>query len=342
MSMMMNPARFLTNRSALALVNPGFETGDATGWSMLYGGNVSVTSTTSVAGPRTGTYSGRAGTVQYARWGQNVALPASEYENIDAGLMQITGSVWVSGGALDADVAGLTLAYLDGSGVVISEVWATAFTSSATAVYTNQTLTLPLVPGARSIRIGARGIRNAGATNIDLYFDDFDVYMTSSGKVSTLLGYSVGDNVANWVDLTGTITSRSAGDATMGRAALIWNAAAGESYLPVSIPSDKQSIVDSGTATIIHSAVLNTYSSDTDSGGLYVEFYDGSNMLIGTRNDIVPKSDYTSIGIMVLNSISVPTGTRTIRAGYVGTRVTGTELSSYLSNLCVVLQTPKP
>ena len=342
MTMMVSPARFLTNRSSLTLVNPGFETGDATGWSMLYGGNVSVTSSTSVAGPRTGTYSGRTGTTQFARWGQNVALPASEYENIDAGLMQITGSVWASGGALDDDVAGLTIAYLNEAGTVISEVWSNALTSSSTAVYTNQTLTIPLVSGARSVRIGVRGIRYAGATNIDMYFDDFDLYMTVSGKISTLLGYSVGDSITNWVNITGTLSSRTAADSTFGRQALIWSAAAGESYIPFTIPSNRFADVDSGSSTIMHSAVLTTWSDDTDTGGLYLEFYDTNNTLIGTRNNVVPAANHPSYGTQMLNSVSVPVGTRTVRAGYVGTRINGTELSSYLSNLCVVLQTPKP
>lgn len=166
-------------------------------------------------------------------------------------------------------------------------------------------------------------------TYCDVYVDDFsDLTIGKRTPTHENVFVSPANSTTGWTTVTGT---QITGSSQYGLGCLAWNGAAGESYMTASLPSGRNAAIDAGTADLILEAIFSSFLDDTDSSRSYIEFYDGSNVIIGSRiYNEGATVNWGEWGVGKQYVMDIPANARSIRFGLVGTRVTGTELSAYL------------
>jgi hypothetical protein len=94
----------------------------------------------------------------------------------------------------------------------------------------------------------------------------------------------------------------------------------------IALPGGIHDDVDAGLLYARGSAWHSSFATDEDNGGLYLDFVDGSNVVISRvqQRHTAPNA-YTQEFV----TGAIPAGTRKIRVGTCNGRVQGTELSSY-------------
>lgn len=160
------------------LINPGFELGDMTGWTVNQGGYYVVTqdvqgSATTYA--HTGTYFAR-GTTGVCAFYQDLIIPARFYSQIDSHIATFANFAAYQNSGIprsvptDNDAGRLYVAFLNGAGVEISRVYsAWNYNFAWTRMNVDATL---VPPGTRRIRVGTENVPEDA--NTDSFWDSFD------------------------------------------------------------------------------------------------------------------------------------------------------------------------
>lgn len=332
MGMVVNPYRFgpvgagVVYPYTVGLVNPGYETGLVAPWYSLTSG-VPVIITNPVA---SGTYALSPPPIATAWVGQSVDIPADLYADIDAGLVDVTEACKIAGwaGAGGNDAGGLAFDFRDASNARIG-VSIGPRRNYNTTVYASRSYKVAVPQGTRKIVASFTGYRTVSGSNNDVYVDDWlDLAFTLRQQAQETLFRNAATSTAGWTTVAGALIV-SAG--TLGLGGLCWNGATGDSYLPVNMPVGRHAEIDAGNTRLCLDLCWSSFT-DADAGRSYVEFYDVSNAIIGARVYQEPADvNWLEAGEgRQYNDIPVPPNTRSMRFGIVGTRFTGTELSSYL------------
>jgi hypothetical protein len=326
-----------TYPASITLTNPGFETGDATGWTQLSGANAHIL-TTSLDGtnPHSGTYfAAGAASVATAWWGQTITLDAEYHDDIDAGRLEATLTVWREGHDPDTDSGQVAIGFFDESDNFLSEPFSprTDYTT-----WTQDTLTRWVPPGTRKIRVSARVVRASG-TEASAYFDDFALSLDQTAVAHSHL-YGAVNDATGWTAVSGTVAV--AGSAlTYGETPLkIDGVATGHIYRDIAVPANTITSVDAGEGALklfLQQGRLNTTENDTSRA--YIEFYDASAVKLGS-------TQYTDASEVTGNvnfdpksiEVAVPADTRTIRLGIVGTRASGSNIDCCMCRISVMLE----
>jgi hypothetical protein len=146
----------------------------------------------------------------------------------------------------------------------------------------------------------------------------------------------VGATAADWTQITGNMIPETVGQpswvleggGTFDRA---------EVYQSFSIGSTRETVVDAGNALIDLSHSIDTFDTDDDGAVAYAEFFDGSSNFLGRVHTNNSQTDTRITDSK--NNARVPTGTRTIRIGWLGSNpaTEGNQLSAYVYDLnCII------
>ncbi|MEQ8307994.1 MAG: hypothetical protein RIA09_15665 [Hoeflea sp.] len=319
--------------STLPFTNPGAEV-DVSGWTNRRG----------VLRRQTAYY--RTGVAAFAVGGQNEAwstqeftVPAGQQSPIDAGNRLVEVKHWQMGYDSDTDDGGTTLEFYDGSDALLVRRFYPR-EDFPEPDFVERTTSCPIPPGTRKIRWGMYGVRFAGI-EISQYFDDIGPMEIKpiSGKSASLLYWNNGNSRTGWVNVTGTLISDTYDTWITSQPIFAWgNEATAEAYIPLDVSSDATAI-DTGSAEVNLGVFQSSYNGN-DQGEIYLEFRDGSGDLIGTQVTISAMATTDPQGTGRIGIETVPSGTRSIRLGFKGTRVDGSNLDAYFQWISVFLLTP--
>lgn len=319
----------------LTLVNPGFETGDSTGWSTSVGSGFSVRSD----GPHSGTYYAMASSSGvYARSYQTVDFPPDVLDDVDAGLIKMSACYWQNGYPSDGDNGGADVEFFSGAGGTGSLLALVGVPNIDPTEWTFREIASMVPRGTRSIRLNTRGVRTGGANN-DCYFDDFDVILDLKGKEhATVISFD-GAEASGWTFTSGTslsVIANVGGGPWWSRDALVANSqAAFSAYRTAfySVPEGAHSDVDAGGAKLQLSCWIG---SDTapDQGRVWIEAFNGSDTSLGVVAQTAA-SNVTLLyaGIPYIVNGALPAGTRKLRLHLSGNRLTGAATDVYATNI---------
>lgn len=159
--------------------NPGFETGNTTGWVITGTADVRTYS------PISGTYSVGYGTDGYAiQQDEDVSAYSAE---IDAGKKSVEVYIWSkNGGVSEGDKARIRIQYLNSSGGIIAEYDTGPFAVAAAIKY-RDARTIP--SGTRKIRLWAQGTEGGTSYNADVYYDDAYLSLTTLVPDESSIGW---------------------------------------------------------------------------------------------------------------------------------------------------------
>lgn len=265
-------------------------------------------------------------------------IPEELHDDVDEGNLEATLAAKFAGwsGAGGNDSGGLIITFFDESAATLGSVFDLGERYNST-VFVDRSLTALVPIGTRSIRIGWRGYREVSGSNCDCYVDDFSLTLNQTELTHEQIFIANTQSTAGWTTVSGTMISNSS--VIYGIGGLCWNGATGESYYPINLPSGRNATIDAGNADLIIDAFFSSFSDDTDASRSYIEFYDGSNAIIGSRiYHEVAEQNWVVRGIGKKYTHDIPANARSIRFGIVGTRVTGTELSAYLLAARILIQ----
>lgn len=107
-------------------------------------------------------------------------------------------------------------------------------------------------------------------------------------------------------------------------------------YQTFSIGSSREAVVDAGNALVDVSHVVRVLSGDADAAVGFVEFYDGSSVFLGRihTGTTFSATDVT----MSKNNARVPPLTRSVRVGWLGSNISGNQLSAYVKDLACTIK----
>lgn len=309
----------------LAIGNPGFESGVASPWG-LSDSNVSGGF---VSSPHSGSYCARAGTSRTPRWWQDIDIPSGLEADIDAGRLEIELSWWQSGYSSDSDRGTAFVWFLDASDVILVKRQELLITRNSNS-WLERSIVQRVPEGARKVRVGTRNAR-ADGTNLDVYYDDFSSieFRIAAKEHTTLLVMNPAVlQLTGWTNVVGTLIYHANATEDLAQPGYYWNNASAECYRSMSIPSGMETDVDAGLMTLGYNALNCGYSADSDRGRVFIEFRDGSDTLLGSREyNEASDTDNDYAGVPYNREYVIPANTRTVRTGYTGTRATGTQLS---------------
>lgn len=321
---------------ALTLTNPGAESGSMTGWTQLDTSN--GTAINDVPSSHAGSwYFAGAASAASAWWGQVVALPSLYETDVDNGWITIQAKVWQLGLTADGDTGGLNIECGDGTNFTTG--WLSGKFSAQTdpTVWTHNVVELRVPPGTREFRISFRGIRNTG-TQLSSYTDEYELNLiTDEQRVYWFYGaYDASAYLSGWTNSVGTLGSDLA--TVHGDIPYIWIASAtGHAYHDFAVPAGLwEGRIDNDNVSAEFLFNQSGIVTDTDTGRAYVEFYDVSNVIIGSRVYSEPAEVQYDLAIIPKVFVEhIPVDTRTIRFGLVGTRLGGSNLNYQVARLAV-------
>ena len=163
---------------ALSITNPGAETGDTTGWTVV-SGFVAYTGAAGVSGAHSGThyfYGAIAGAT--GRMYQDIALPAASLALCDAGSLDVELTWWQASFAVGDDEGRAGLEWLDSEGGSLGTDYASWAIPGTT--WTERTHSPTIPAGTRTIRVALEANR-LGGSNCNAYFDDLTLRVADSG-----------------------------------------------------------------------------------------------------------------------------------------------------------------
>lgn len=318
--------------------NPAATT-DASGWTARYGAAPGRTTSRFRSSPAA--FHGGNGALNW--WDQEIAVPSGQQTYIDAGAVVVEVPHWRQGYASDSDEAGAALEFRNGSGVLLARRWwPREDTPGDTGKWWPKKTICPVPPGTRAIRWGMTGLRFTG-TELSQYFDDIGPmeFKPLPAYLAKLIYWNQGSTTGK-VDVTGTLgvyNNTAVWNATTNNV-LYWAAdAAGEAYFPIDVSADAGAIDAEGCR--IDAYVFQSSYNNLDTGQAYVEFRDGSDALLGSREVFSAEFAAPVQGVGLFLDRPVPPNTRTIRFGVKGTRNDGASLDAFFQNVSVFLKTPR-
>ena len=323
----------------LTVVNPGAETGDATGWTGISSFTAIPAALTSVGGgvpPFSGTYSFSAAlNAALTWWGQEISIPSEFWDLVDDGVFFGTVEVYNFRFADQTDTGSVNIEFLDSMGQFLSGVYGV---QQVNEVWTLISSSVRVPPLSRIVRVSTRGVRFEGL-ELSTYYDNFSCFLDFTVTKRHKLLYSSGIPTASggWVQVSGTLTDTKSDLFDQG---LSWlSSASGEAYQEINISNiDDIADIDEGITSLSFYFRHSSVSGADSTGRGYIEFRDSLDALIGSRI----YSDASEVlapdaGRPVLMEESIPVGTRNIRIGLVGTRVTGSDIDSLFSRFSVFI-----
>jgi hypothetical protein len=307
---------------ALTLTNPGAETGDATGWSSLFGSGPKISS----GSARTGTYRfvGSADQEE-AMWGQTITVPAAVETDIDNGRIEMLAEVYLNSFSSDTDSVCLIVDCFTSGDVYLGAVWNDLKNLDS---WTLETISMWVPPTTRKIRIGARSLRITG-TEASGWLDDFAITLSNrqAGYSHVNCFANDGSTTTGVTNVTNTAVTTGI---TYGETGIRWVNGVdntGDSYFGYTIPAADEGLVDAGrTSCRFHGSRASfNEATNNDQGRSYIEFRNSGGTLIGSRinSDVSDISAIHNIESLFMEE-DVPALTRSIRFGMSGTRVSGT------------------
>lgn len=326
---------------ALPLVNPGFETGDRTGWDTRTGNGLFVYAAGS--GAHSGLHYARTGSNEYVAGDQTVDLPSDVLEDVDAGLLEFEMRYWQSNYSGDGDAGGGYFIIYDGVGATGNIIGVGGNTLSDISQHPNWTERVAgmlLPPGARSVRLGVRGVRFTG-TNNDTYVDDFSASLKLRDRAHTQIRLYQGGGTEDWVYVTGgPWQSQARSTIWFGSwPALYYSGAACESYRDILIPSEFLADIDAGNGNLELAYWAYGFSGDNDTQRIWCEALDGIGGSLGTiLQNHATGLNAPNYGTPVRVMGAVPPGTRTIRYRFRVNRATGSNADGYGSYISLQLE----
>lgn len=328
---------------ALALTNPGYETGDATGWATISGGPPAArASGTDGFAANSGAYYGMASSnLALVWWGQTAALDAGLNADIDAGILKATVGVWTKGHATLSAEAAIVIECFDGSGNWLAEHCGNYDVNPDHTIWRQKFVDIPLPSGTRSLRIGARGRNKSGSVLVAWYFDDWTLTIDTIGP-SRMIVHAKGDDTTGWVATTGAISTaaRSYGIASF------YGAATAEvvAHRDVALDADLVTPVDAGDCTLRSFFLLgDTLSDNFDFVRFWLECRDAGGTVLATLQSDTTPQRYPLVYAPFDVTIDIPAGTRSFRLNWDAVRANGSNDDGYLARVSAfVLQPATP
>lgn len=161
-----NNARF----TALALTNPGAETGDTTGWTNDLG-SLAVRSADPI--PLLGSFYFFGGASAETRSRQDVTVPGGQEALVDAGNAKAT-LTWHQTSFAGSDTGEMEIEFFDGGLGSLGARVGAGLVAPTGQIWTPRLLSLDIPALTRTIRIFIHADRNAGGNN-DAYFDEINL-----------------------------------------------------------------------------------------------------------------------------------------------------------------------
>lgn len=153
-----------------ALVNPGAEDGDATGWITDLGGSAPEAKT---GGPHSGTWRFTLGNSAWGGYYQDFVLPTAVKSAAGIGAVILNPSVFHSDFSGDTDVQRVRFHALDASDKIVQTI-VDVFANSYDDSWFVRSFELRLHTEARKIRLYSEGVRITG-TELSAYQDDYNL-----------------------------------------------------------------------------------------------------------------------------------------------------------------------
>ena len=310
---------------ALTITNPGAETGDATGWAAISPGTVGPTATTAQKNSGTYGFQASASNAGNAWWGQVVNIPSDAEADVDAGKLALDIDVFIKCVvSVVAEPIAWLVEFRDGSNNILHARGSRLSTSVAPTVWTQTgegDIRIP--PNTRNIRLSMRARETFGSASIDAFADDFTMNLVDTGENSVLF-YSnpFPPNTTGWTAVTGTVDREAGGsgvffnDGNLRGLNPSGTPSRIEFYRSITIDADYHSAIDVGDVDYL----LYYRKTGSESGDLsraYLEWYDGSNALIGSREWAeATATQSTSGGTPIKFTGSIPVGARSVRLGW--------------------------
>lgn len=330
--------------AGLTLPNPGAELPDVTtGFKDYLGSGRSRTTTPGSGTPYAGSYGFIASTATYCEWVQYVAIPSDHWSDVDAGLVDADFSAFLKGYGSDAD-AGELVAWVYSDEVATVPMFVQGGTQVDPTNWTQQTITLRLPIGARSLGVGIRGKRYSGS-ELSFYQDDFSIILRKSGTRSRqAIRLANADMVeTNVTSTAGTLSSQTLGTWTHFKSIYAVGSETMAYYKDAILAAEQLAAVDTGNAAyeFLTSTVESTADS-ADAGRSYIEFRDGSDNVIGARiYDQAAEAHPVDCGAGYTLRGSVPIGARKVRWGVEATRHIGSNCDYPVLAVMVTIIAPE-
>lgn len=324
-----------TYPAELSLINPGFETGDATGWSIVHGTlPVASTTTKNYSGVRSGNPGSDFGSSTYPWHGQVVDIPGTYLADVDAGLLEATLSLFQM---IDSsiDYCAPVIEFFDataGGGTRIGVVLM-SWSNSPVGSWIRRSQTNWVPQGTRSIRVGFISLRGFGDTPIDVYVDDFSLVLTDRASPHERVFFNRGDDNSGFTFTTGSsLTPSTAGAGSLQVTPwLTWPwyglVAPAQSafavYRDYSLASGHHAGIDAGDGRLEFTGQTGTVQNMTDRVRVAIEALDASNASLGVVAENASTAAATNFWTTPFSIVaSIPVGTRKLRYHYRGERNT--------------------
>lgn len=303
----------------ITLTNPGFETGDTTGWDVLSGAGMTILTAT----PKTGTYYVAIGQEPQSASGQTHDLPSELLTLADLGLLEMRLAWGGAGFGGDGDAGMPCLEFYDdvgGAGNLIGMHSAPRTDYPARPAWANLETEAWVPSGTRSVRIQLRGVRGGGSEN-SVYFDDISTRFLQRPNPHIQTQFMLGNETTGWTATTGDTANLVAdtrgpwrnASGGLGYETLTHVTSDFVGYRDTEVPASQIAGVDAGLAQIELTAQLQSADS-SDTIRVWVEALDASDVSLGVVAENSPTAVQASINSNPLRVVgALPVGTRTLR-----------------------------
>ncbi|TXH41239.1 MAG: hypothetical protein E6Q97_38035 [Desulfurellales bacterium] len=322
----------------LTIANPGFETGDLTGWTTVRGVPEVVSSTGTISSAHSGTYWMAGGnTTGQSEVTQIIAVPSHLHDDIDADMVTLNYEAWLGAQTSEGDTTRFSVRFYNASDQIIGNYVPSAYSLAAWQLRAHSA---KLPTGTRKVGLILNARRYGAGSYADGYFDDIaaSFAVASPTTVELAIRNPSGDEgtTAGWTNQTASLAC-AAGASGDGTIALIgnnyWyagNTARTVAYQQVAVPSTAHASIDAGTATLSWSYAQ--CCTGTDRQRVSVEFYasNGTTLLGSSTPAYASDGGANNWSEKNQGPVAIPTGTRFVRLINDMDRESGTSNDGYV------------
>jgi RHS repeat-associated protein len=309
---------------ALSIVNPGAETGTASGWTVVNSnsplgvqtpgvldgrGNVHPCTVTKCFGGtgQTAFTDPQTSMIAY----QDILVPAANIAEVDAG-KRAARMNWKQ--ISNTDQSTIRLLFLNASGVLIS----TATPSFAAAtIWTAREKIMPVPVGTRTIRMQITVPNFHYWFTGSWYIDDIALALIANGSASAkpflmVANSDAGTGTTGWTTVSGGVTTSTSGPCATISCFTDTSAVSDQISQDIAIPSDRYTEVDN-LARMAEVQWMDQTSSTNSATSLQVDFLNASNAIISGTSLSSPSQTSPGIWVVRTSNADVPVGARKIR-----------------------------